>query len=76
MNINAEALVARWELNGHNTDHPAYLIAKAIITHDLDHQSVIDATRDWMAMGYYYTGPWSWAGVQAVLDLYTTEVNE
>jgi len=75
MKINAEALVARWELNGHNPEHPAYLIAKAIVMYDLDQQSTIKATRDWMYMGHY-KGPYSWVGVQAVLDLYTTEVNE
>ena len=71
MKINAEAIVARLELNEHNLKHPAYLLAKFMIDHDAPSQAAIDATREWMAMSGYYKGPWSWAGVQAVLDMYT-----
>lgn len=67
MNINPEAIITRWESNGHNTEHPAYLIAKAMIDHDIPSPIAIDMTRQWMAMSYYYKGPWSWAGVVAVL---------
>jgi hypothetical protein len=67
MNINAEAIVTRWELNGHNTNHPAYIIAKFMIDYDTPSQSAVESTREWMAMSHYYKGPWSWAGVVAVL---------
>ena len=75
MKINAEAIVARWELTKQDTDHPAYIIAKAMIDHDIPSPIAIDMTRDWMYMEDQYTGSWSWADVQAVLDLYT-EVSE
>ena len=45
MKINAEAIVARWELNGHNLKHPAYLLAKFMIDHDAPSQAAIDASR-------------------------------
>tara|TARA_A200000159_G_scaffold161063_1_gene182274 strand:+ start:2458 stop:2712 length:255 start_codon:yes stop_codon:yes gene_type:complete len=67
MNINPEAIITRWESNGHNTEHPAYLIAKFMVDHDAPAQTAIECTRTWMAMSHYYKGPWSWAGVVAVL---------
>ena len=35
MKINAEAIVSRWELTKQDTGHPAYIIAKAMIDHDI-----------------------------------------
>ena len=75
MKINAEAIVARWELTKQDTGHPAYIIAKAMIDHDIPSPIAVDMTRQWMSMIDQYTGTWSWADVQEVLDLYT-EVSE
>ena len=75
MKINAEGIVARWELTKQDTEHPAYIIAKAMIDHDIPSPIAVDMTRQWMDIPFYYNGPWSWDDVQAVLDLYT-EVSE
>ena len=75
MKINAEGIVARWELTKQDTEHPAYIIAKAMIDHDIPSPIAVDMTRQWMSMIDQYTGTWSWADVQEVLDLYT-EVSE
>lgn len=76
LNINAQALVTRWELTKQDTNHPAYLIAKAILDYDLDPQSVMSATRQWMRHPHRnYTGQWSWADVMQVLLMYK-EVSE
>jgi len=75
MNINAEAIITRWELTQQDTGHPAYIIAKFMTEHGVSAQNAIGFTREWMGMTHYYKGPWSWSDVQAVLDIYT-EVNE
>lgn len=78
MNIDAEALVARWELNGNDTKHPAYIIAKAITNYDLETESVMQATREWMHHPHRgYSAPYTWYDVLDVLRLYKIkEVNQ
>jgi len=70
MNLGAKVLIKCWESDGHNTDHPAYIIAKAIIDHHIPSPIAVDMTRNWMTMTYYYKGPWSWADVVTVLKQY------